>query len=134
MRPRFTLKRLLAIVAADAIVLFIWTLYPTAKAKRCVAAINEGRLDPYELVDRPTDPGAFLRYDEADTKTTSAKLVNRSWSDIVHGQRGFLATLTWHTNGSKYDRQQVVIIRATPFGYQLYRWQETNAPNRTKAE
>jgi hypothetical protein len=134
MRPRFSLKRLLTVVTAIAIALFIWVLYPTARAKRCVATINDGRSDPYQLVDRPTGSSVFLHYEEATTRKVTAELLKRSWSDILHGRRYFAATLTWYVEGSKYDRQQVVVIRTTPLGYQLERWQETSVPHTTKTE
>jgi hypothetical protein len=49
MRLRFSLKRLLIFIAVLAISLFAWVLYPTAKATRCTAAINDAQLDPYQL-------------------------------------------------------------------------------------
>lgn len=132
--PRFTLKRLLTVVAIFAIALFIWIQYPTTKAKWCVAAINEGRSDPYQFVDRPTGQGIFQNFDEANTKTATAELLKRSWTDLLHGQRSFAATLTWHADRSKFDRQHTVVIRATPLGYQLYQWQEMSVPSHPKAQ
>jgi hypothetical protein len=134
MRPRFSLKRLLTVVTALALALFAWVVYPTAKADWCVAAINDGRSNPYQLVDRPMGPGAFLHYEEAATKKITAELLKRSWNDIWHGRRRFAATLTWYTDGSKYDRQHVLIIRATSLGYQLERWQEMSVPHNTKID
>lgn len=133
MRPTFSLRRLLTVVAVLAIALFIWVVYPTAKAMRCNAAINDGRSDPYQLVDRPTGSAAFLHYESATTKTVTAQLLKRSWNDILHGQRRFAATVTWYADGDQYDRQHTVVIRATPLGYQLERWQESSVPHVTKA-
>jgi hypothetical protein len=132
MRLRFSLKRLLIFIAVLAISLFAWVLYPTAKATRCTAAINDAQLDPYQLVDRPRGSAAFLHYENATNKRITAELVRRSWSDILRGQRRFAATLTWYVDGSKYDRQQVVVIRATPLGYQLEQWQEMSVPHKSE--
>jgi hypothetical protein len=114
--------------------LFTWVLYPTAKAKRCVAAINNGQSDPYQLVDRPTGSATFLNYEQATKRPITAELVKRSWSDIWHGQRRFATTLSWYIEGSKFDRQHVVVIRATPLGYQLERWQEMTVPHKTETK
>jgi hypothetical protein len=87
---------------------------------------------PINFVDRPRGSAAFLHYENATNKRITAELVRRSWNDILRGQRRFAATLTWYVDGSKYDRQQVVVIRATPLGYQVEQWQEMSVLHKSE--
>ncbi len=126
MRPRFSLKWLLAFFAFFAICLYVFYVYPTSKAERLVGAINRGEVHPYDVVEQPETFyfGEAERSKILGRKTAEAQLLSRTWGDFWHVRRRIAVTMTWATASPDYDLRHHGQIASSPMGLQLYNWNE----------
>jgi hypothetical protein len=124
MRPRFSLRWLLIAFAIFSVCLYVLFIRPTVLAERFVAAINRGEADPYDVVQRPQ----LAASRPTDNKTVVARVLPRTWSDILHARRELGATITWFNDKSRFSRQHYVEIQSALTGFRLIRWQEMFVP------
>ena len=84
-RPRFSLKWLLIAVTVLSVALFVLVIYPTNKAKRFVAGINDGRIDPTKELEWPFRSESTLA--PISRIPLTAELKPYIWADFVSCQR-----------------------------------------------
>lgn len=85
-RPRFSLKWLLIVVTALSVALFVLLIYPTTKAKRFVAGVNNGSIDNDAATGNPK-PIEFSKEDVGEDGRSSAELLPWDWSDLFRLRR-----------------------------------------------
>ena len=86
MRPRFSLKRLLIAVTVLSFTLFVLVIYPTNKAKRFVAGINDGTIDHDATTGNPKPP-VFTTDDAGEDERPTAELLPWEWKDLFRLRR-----------------------------------------------
>lgn len=103
MRPRFSLKWLLIAVTLLSVALFVLVIYPTNKAKRFVAGINDGSID-HDAASGNPKPFEFTKQEAGEDGRSTAELLPWDGGDLFR------------------MRRRVEIIESRPAG--LWTWQK----------
>ena len=123
MRPRFSLRLALTVLALVSVALYVFIVRPSVFANRFVAAIGEQDFDAARgLLVNERDWRRVV-----DPKTSGmpdriyADLMPREWQDVLRAQRRIVLRLSRHNNfrGNFVDWTEDFDVTARPRGLQI---------------
>ena len=130
MRPRFSLRLALLLIALVSVALYVFIVRPSVFANRFVAAIGEQDFDTAQrlLVNerewrRVVDPNTSGMPDRI-----YAELMPREWQDVLRAQRRIVLRLSRHNNfrGNYVDWTEDFDVAAGPRGLRIMLPANTN--------
>jgi len=123
MRPKFSLRLMLILIALVSVALYVFIVRPSAFANRFVAAIGEQDFDTAQrLLMNEREWRRVVNPDVSGMPDRIyAELMPREWQDVLRAQRRIVLRLSRHNNfrGNYVDWTEDFDVAARPRGLQI---------------